>query len=273
MLIKNYLHSVQRVLAHSTFVLKAAIKVRNQCNAVISSALGESINADENGESLLIETMAPMSHCFVDVGANVGTWSHAFARSMPTSGKGFSFEPSLHTSEILRKNLKECPNIEVIQIALSDVVGTASFYNDPKSSQLSRINLEPSDNIEQHHTVSVSTIDVELSKRDISYVDFLKIDTEGHDLLVLKGANHYLHSQKIGLIQFEYNRPWKQTSSTLTAATNLLRGFGYKVYLLRSTGLHPVDDRLDEYFTYSNYVACSPAVLPILKESLRPAFP
>ncbi len=97
----------------------------------------------------------------------------------------------------------------------------------------------------------------------------LKIDAEGYDLRVLQGAKQLLRDQSIGVIQFEYNRPWAEAGSTLSAALKLLESCGYKVLLLKSTGLYNLDHSFyGECFYYANFVAVAPAKMPLLQDSI-----
>jgi hypothetical protein len=51
--------------------------------------------------------------------------------------------------------------------------------------------------------VPITTIDQFCADNSIETIDFLKIDTEGHDLEVIKGASRILAEQKIGIVQAE----------------------------------------------------------------------
>ncbi len=54
------------------------------------------------------------------------------------------------------------------------------------------------------HRVEATTLDAFLDRHGIARVAFLKVDTEGHDLNVLRGAARSLAEGRIGLIQFEF---------------------------------------------------------------------
>ena len=72
------------------------------------------------------------------------------------------------------------------------------------------------------------------------------------------GAQNTLRTGDIGIVQFEYNSPWAQTSSTLFEAICMLENHGYEVFLLKRDGLYKLRYELyGEYFGYSNYVAVS----------------
>jgi hypothetical protein len=87
-------------------------------------------------------------------------------------------------------------------------------------------------------------------------VDFLKIDAEGYDLKVLKGAESLLRRRRIRFIQFEYIWYWLGVGSSLKEAIRFLEDVGFDLLLIRSTGLHPFDYGFwGDYFRYSNFLA------------------
>lgn len=86
----------------------------------------------------------------------------------------------------------------------------------------------------------------------------MKIDTEGYDLHILKGAQELLSRQKIGIIQFEYMWAWSEAGSTLKWAMRYLDSFGYKIFFLRKDGLYTfLYDKFGEDIRGGNFVAVS----------------
>ena len=73
---------VQRTLSRNSVTTLLALKIRNQCNGVIGNRLKLGIDIEKNGEKWIIDMIAPRSEFFIDVGANVGSWSIEFARRM-----------------------------------------------------------------------------------------------------------------------------------------------------------------------------------------------
>lgn len=263
-------HKLQRVLGASTFATNLAVLVRNQARAVIRYHLGEDANYLLNGESWLAETIAPHCHTFVDIGANCGDWTAAVLRGAPSDCRGLLIDPARPAHQILLDRFKEHANLEILRAAASDRAGEAEFYEEPGAGETSSLVGSFCAKDAQRTTVPVTTLDDELQKRGWTHCDVLKIDAEGYDLHVLQGATRLLAGQHIGILQFEYNVPWAAAGSTLAAAFSLLEGYGYRVFLLRSTGLHPFDyPRYGEYFTYSNFVAVSPASMPHLAGHIR----
>jgi hypothetical protein len=96
-----------------------------------------------------------------------------------------------------------------------------------------------------------------LMREGVGEVDFLKLDVEGAEHLVLKGLADHLRQRSIRLIQFEYGRVNILTHFLLRDFYQLLAGYGYvtgKIYP------NYVDFReyslSDEDFMGPNYLAC-----------------
>ena len=264
----DFLH---RSAARSKLASWIALKLRNQCSAVLKYRLGGVHHADPNGEDLLLKTYASHISTFVDVGANVGDWTAEVLAS--TAGRpvnGILFEPGLSAYLALTKRFSGATNLDLVNKAISDQVGEVVFYDEDgageTSSMAAKANLRPS----IARRVECSTLSAELSQRDVQRIDLLKVDVEGFDLHVLRGAGAMLNPETISLIQFEYNSSWIFASSTLYSAIELLRSRGFNVFRLDGDGLHePEYDRYGEYFSYANYVAVAPAVLGYLQTLRR----
>jgi FkbM family methyltransferase len=263
----DYLH---QVLGRSEIATRLAVLFRNQCQGIIKYHLGESPNASGNGEEWLIRLVAPSARTFVDVGANVGAWSKRFTEHMAAGCKGLLFEPSASASARLVETFKAQPGIQVVASALSDSPGETTFWEEPDSGETSSLVQGFSNPKAIGRTVRVTTLDRELAAREWSHVSFVKIDAEGFDLHVLRGAAQALRSQTIEMLQFEYNAPWAAAGSTLGEAYRLLAACDYEIFLLKSTGLYTLNyDRYGEYYRYSNFVAASPSGQTRLRDAVR----
>lgn len=271
-IINYFLNNLHKTLANSTLAVKAAILLRNQCRCVIKYHLTEDTNPIKNGEAWLVKLIAPNSSNFIDVGANLGNWTKLFLESTINGEqkKGFLFDPSDYAIEKLKHRFGHLEGIKVIQGAVSDTLGQKSFFEEPEAGETSSLVAGFSNPNAIEKNVVLTTLDAEVEKYKVEYVDFLKIDAEGYDLYVLRGASGLLAQQKIGIIQFEYNSPWALSGCTLAAAFNLLNSAGYKVFLLKSTGLYELNYNFyGEYFEYSNFVAVSPKKMPALASYIR----
>ena len=89
-------------------------------------------------------------------------------------------------------------------------------------------------------------------KHNIENIDFLKIDTEGFELSVLKGFGKYL--RRVKLIQFEYGGTYLDSGIKLIEVKNYLESFGFTrfAYLVKN-GTIPITN-FDDHYQYSNII-------------------
>lgn len=262
----NFLDNIHQKLSQSSLAVNIALKIQNQCRSIIKYNLGESKYLDQNGEGWLARQIAPSSSTFIDVGANLGEWTEIFYNNMSNPKIGLLFDPSPLAFQQLQNKFKNTSNIELINAAVSDIADEMSFYENPDSFDKSSLVGDRHNSNLIETKVKVTTLDIEIEKRQIPYIDFLKIDAEGYDLHVMRGAKNLLSKQSIGVIQFEYIGAWAESSSTLIAALNLLKSYDYQVFLLKSSGLYEFDyDLYQEYFAYSNFVAVSPNKINLIQ--------
>lgn len=135
--------------------------------------------------------------CFFDVGSNIGYYSLLGAATNPDL-TAHSFEPSPGVITYLSENVKInnfSKNIYVHPIALSDKTGSVNFhevYNKkyPKISNLSgEHNMGTKPHLKTNKiTVQTVTLDNFTTINDIQNIELIKIDTEGSEDLILKGA-------------------------------------------------------------------------------------
>lgn len=84
-------------------------------------------------------------------------------------------------------------------------------------------------------------------------VDFIKVDVEGHELSVLRGASRLLHD--VSFVQFEYGGTYLDAKVTVASVVALLRSHGLThLYAIEATGLNVVKEPPEDYL-YKNYLA------------------
>jgi FkbM family methyltransferase len=129
-----------------------------------------------------------------DVGANIGKIAQYYAEYFPCA-EIYSFEPIKGTFAELQINTKQNPNIRSYQFAFGSEVGTTNveLQKSPLWNSLRNTNPYPLGITE---TVQVKTIDSFLQMESIPNIDLLKIDTEGYEIEVLKGATNFLRATK-----------------------------------------------------------------------------
>ncbi len=146
---------------------------------------------------------------FIDVGANYGLYSLIAAKCVGESGKVICFEPASENFEILKKNLQinHAENVIPLPFGLSDKAGRMNIYYHPDPG---RASLFPHQNILKSEEVLVTTLDQILSELEVDSLDYIKIDTEGADFLVILGSKEAIcHYRPV--VQFEYNTEFSET--------------------------------------------------------------
>ena len=145
-----------------------------------------------------------------DVGANVGTTARLFARRF-SQAQVFAFEPVPTTYKTLLENTKDIETIKCFNIGFGDKLETKDIYifrnsevstvvrNSPYAVKILRS--EPLSSA----SISLQRLDDFTVKNNVEQVQVLKIDTEGFDLQVIKGAHHLLERNAVTFLYCEFN--------------------------------------------------------------------
>jgi FkbM family methyltransferase len=168
---------------------------------------------------------------FIDVGANVGTYTLWAAEH---GAEVIALEPAADTFALLRENITlNQYRVTALQAAAGDHCGTARF-----TAGLDSGNSLAADGPALTRLV---TIDSLIGDRPVTG---MKVDVEGFELDVLRGAARALAEHRIRLIQVEWNQ------ASLSAAgqdrgpiAELLAGYGYRLFRPDAAGrLAPITD-------------------------------
>lgn len=175
--------------------------------------------------SFLVKELNINNGFMVDVGAAYGEILEPFARK---GWKVLAFEPDLKNGKVLDDLISSTKiNVEKCPLAVSDTEGVLPFYDSDVSAGIKGLNKFHSSHV-SHREVQVTTLKKEFAKREISKVDFLKIDTEGFDLMVLKGIDY--KSVDISVIMCEYeNAKTKNLGYSVSDMARHLKENGYNV--------------------------------------------
>jgi FkbM family methyltransferase len=165
----------------------------------------------ENYESALIEQILRPGMTVVDVGANHGMFSLEAAHLVGREGVVHAFEPAPHTRALLLSNLdvNGLTTVRVFPEALGEKPGTARLR---VHREMSGLNTLAAHDVTWNHQVlvadeivevPVTTLDAHAQVHGLERIDFLKIDVEGFELGVLRGARGLLRAQRIDRIMLE----------------------------------------------------------------------
>lgn len=192
-----------------------------------------------------------------DVGANIGKFSSNLNRFFPDS-QFYCFEPIGSTFARLEQNLSKS-NFNLIRKALGEKNESITIkINDEHRSDINSLlpKNQPFES-DKMETLEVITLDSFLKNDQISQVDFLKIDTEGFDLLVLKGARENLESGKIKFIYVECGLDFSNEYHVhLSEFIKFLSEFNYSLLGIYQTDLKKVSKRMH----FSNALFCHQSV-------------
>lgn len=214
-------------------------------------------NGEKTLQKIVLEhTAKPM---VFDIGANVGDWTGMLLDQVKAPIEAHAFEPVPGTFEILRKNLARFANqpfkVELVEAACSDQPGTSKMSISAAGAGTNALNSSG-----EGVDVVLTTVDAYCASHGISHIDLLKIDAEGYDLLVLRGALHLLGDRQVEVLQFEYNHRWMATRTLLKDAFELLQPLGYDLGKLCGDGIQFYTNwsTAMESYREGNYVACLP---------------
>ncbi|GGC24641.1 methyltransferase FkbM [Marivita lacus] len=141
-----------------------------------------------------------------DVGANQGEWAQNFLECTK-NGHVTCFEPVPTTFAALSTAVQS-ERATLVQLGMGDTPGQIainSVVDNPHISSLYDMRSYEGEIEVEKVDVSLSTGDVEMAKRNVSHLNMLKIDAEGHDFKALTGFGDALTEGRIDVIQFEYN--------------------------------------------------------------------
>lgn len=152
----------------------------------------------ERNECRLLANWLPAGGVAIDCGANVGYMTAQMARAVGPRGHVYAFEPSPTCIRALQNMVKENTdsNITVIPSAVAEAGRTTLYFETEHilSHGFGRIDVHPSDrhrNVTEHE-VQVTSLDDFFRDFELTRLDFVKIDVEGAEILVLRGMSELL---------------------------------------------------------------------------------
>lgn len=150
------------------------------------------MGAHEAAKMALIQKLLRPGMTFLDIGAHKGYFSLLAAKLMNDQGAIYAFEPNSDNCGWLEKSiaLNGYTSINVVPIALADRNETRHLFTGKKSGHHSLVY----DQGLGRTSVTVRRLDDFLKERGVQRVDIIKIDVEGVEVEVLRGATELLAS-------------------------------------------------------------------------------
>ncbi len=210
----------------------------------------------------VIKDLLKQGDVFFDIGACVGTFSLIAANIVKASGRVYAFEPVLKHFERLKRNiaLNGFENILLFKLALSDKNGGGKIFI-PKTlntgmASLSANNMQWADyEVEE---VELKKLDNFVKEQDVKRIDIIKIDVEGHELAVIKGAINSINKFKPRIIM-EVNRGFLQKAKVRAEEfVRFFKEYDYRLYRIdhdyKEYNLKPIE-REKDFYEHQNVMA------------------
>jgi len=167
--------------------------------------LGSGGEVGSSGETALLDALSPNSTVF-DVGANRGEYALAVLDRRPLA-QLHCFEPSKLTFDLLTKTLHNRAAV-LNNCGLGEREDEMTLYSNGIGSGLASLSHRRLDHfgihMDQEEKVAITTLDNYCETRQIGTIDLLKVDVEGHEMDVFKGASRLLKNRKIKIVMFEF---------------------------------------------------------------------
>ena len=179
----------------------------------------------------LLLRFLPVGGVFIDVGANIGTFTIPAAKHVGSSGRVIAIEASREVFNLLQKNIdtNKVQNVQLVCAAAGASAGDIEFYPAPADhfgmgSRAPQFNAAPI-------AIPSVMLDSLVQSFNLSSVDLIKIDVEGFELDVLKGATELLSAKNPPLVIFEFC-DWAETRSggNLGGAQRFLLDRGFQIW-------------------------------------------
>lgn len=172
---------------------------------------------------------------FVDIGANVGWFSLLGASLVGPGGRVVAVEPNPSNVALLTKSAGEngFANLEVLTVALSDRSSAVALETDGSNGRIVPIEGPPQSPVRASWVVAAQPLDELLATMALSRVDLVKLDVEGAEPLVLRGAASTLARYRPLIITEFFPRaldasPWGDAPGYL----DMLRQLGYRLLVI-----------------------------------------
>jgi FkbM family methyltransferase len=173
----------------------------------------------------------------IDVGARRGVYTWVMAREVGPAGKVVAFEPNPGTVSSLRGVFSKRRNVTIEDCALSDVSGRG-VLNVPLEKGFAQDSLGHVDGRESEaaclsYDIRMARLD-DFSFEDPGVISFIKIDVEGHELSVLRGATKtIMRDRPVIFIEIEQRHSLEPVATRF----EFLSSLDYAAYFLGTDGI------------------------------------
>lgn len=166
---------------------------------------------------------------FVDIGANEGYFSILSSKIVGSTGRVLAVEPQSRLQPVLKKNFAENHStVELVPMALWDSVGQAALNLASDINTGSTTLLASKGHFRNQELVRTTTLDALLSHHGISKVRLLKVDAEGAEFPILRGADALFAERRVEVLSLDFH-PYHVAKEVPHQMDRWLRDRGYEL--------------------------------------------
>jgi FkbM family methyltransferase len=217
----------------------------------------------------ILDALVEPGMTVVDVGANSGEITVFAAKRVGPGGKVIAFEPLSSMADRLGRNvaLNDFSQVTTVRMGLSDaervvpIYGSETEFHDGTLNEgLATIHAGGDRTVELER-IQLTTLDDYAAGADIGDVDVIKVDVEGAELDVLRGARRVLRDQRPWLILEVSDLVGPEKEGRAAGVLDFLAGFDYSFFRIsRHKRLREIDTASLQCF--QNVLACPPGKSP-----------
>ena len=198
-----------------------------------------------------------------DIGANIGNWTVSLLSMIPdqkTNGIDIHvFEPIHDTFEILKNTIESNSKGKQVKLncnACSSKTGSDKMFIATTNAGSNSLYKGAVHNGLLSESIEKITLDEYCTDNNVAKIHFIKSDTEGHEVEVLRGSQKLFTEERIMVFQLEYNQLWCYSRFFMKDVFDFLEGMPYLIGKISPHGLsfyrkwHPEIERFFE----SNYL-------------------
>ena len=228
-------------LPHDIICTTKGLQLTLRSDSVLAESLFVGAGFEEVETTLLCRLAKPGMNV-IDVGANIGLYTVMLGKLVGQTGCVWSFEPFPQSVNYLKKNieLNKLSNVKVMENAVADEDGIRDFFVFPEGCDVYNslgATIRPEEGLQaiRKIPVAVASLDSIADKVGIETVDLMKVDVEGAEELVLKGARRLImRSPNIQILLEIYGPSAKQCGCSADRIIQMLKELGFTMFSVAS---------------------------------------
>ena len=228
------------------------LRLLKLCHAGLNYGGGQSVSSSGEIQALRLiakRRLAELPFILFDIGANDGDY---VALALEMFGKlltAYAFEPQTTAFQTLHRRFGNHARVHLFKIALGSAPGSLDLHFGIEGDSKASFNRGAQSGQNHSESVRITTIDKVCEEAAIKRIDLLKIETEGYELDVLRGASRMIASGSIAAIQFEFGDTFLRTPYHFIDLWELLSP-RYTLHRILRHGLAPIHEYTSDLEIY-----------------------